>query len=136
MDKKFWIAFVAIFVAGQILDFLIHGVLLTATYAAQTPGVFRPMDQMNNGLLMVVGLIVSFFVTMIYTKGHEGKGISEGVRFGLFIGLITATPMAYATYATSPITYSLAMQWFIYGMIKSIILGILLSMLFGKKQTA
>ncbi|MBS4027334.1 MAG: hypothetical protein KGZ58_01750 [Ignavibacteriales bacterium] len=136
MDKKFWIAFVAVFVAGQILDFLIHGVLLTSTYAAQPMGVFRPMDQMNNMLLMVVGLIVSFFLTMIYSKNHEGKGMMEGVRFGLFVGFITATPMAYATYATSPITYSLAMQWFLYGMIKTIILGIALSMVYGKPQTA
>ena len=133
MNKKFWIAFAAIFVAGQILDFLIHGVLLTSTYAAQAPGVFRPMEQMNNTLLMVVGIIVSFFVTMMYSKGHEGKGMMEGIRFGLFLGFISATPMAYATFATSPITYSLAMQWFIYGMIKSILLGIFLSLLFGKK---
>ncbi len=133
MNKKFWIAFVAVFVTGQIFDFLTHGVLLTSTYAAQPAGVFRPMEQMNNMLLMVVALIVSFFLTLIYSKNHEGKGVMEGVRFGLFVGFITATPMAYATYATSPITYSLAMQWFLYGMIASVARGVVLSLLFGKK---
>jgi hypothetical protein len=58
------------------------------------------MEQMNQMLLMIVSLIVTIFTTMIYSKGHEGKGAVEGVRFGLFLGFITATPMAYSTYAT------------------------------------
>ena len=136
MNKKFWIGFVVVFVAMQVTDFLIHCVLLMATYMAQTPGIFRPMTEINNMLLVIVSVITSFFLTMLYSKGHEGKGIGEGVRFGLYFGFVTATPMAYTTFAVQPITYSLAMQWFIYGMVQALILGILLSVVYGKKEVA
>jgi hypothetical protein len=44
--------------------------------------------------------------------------------------------MAYATYATMPITYSLALQWFIYGIIEYLIYGIILAMVFGMKSSS
>ena len=36
-------------------------------------------------------IVMSFFFTYIYSKGHEGTGwISEGFRYGLSIGLLVA----------------------------------------------
>ena len=62
--------------------------------------------------------------------------MGEGVRFGFFMGMIMATPMAYATYATMPITYSLALQWFIYGIIEYVIYGVILAAVYGTKAPA
>ena len=33
-------------------------------------------------------LVFSVFFTLIFVKGHEGKGIAEGVRYGLYVGLL------------------------------------------------
>lgn len=82
---------------------------------------------------MVVG---AFFFSFIFSKGYEGKGILEGVRYGLYIGIWMSIGMAYGTYAMIAIPDSLALQWFIYGVIEYVIYGILLALVFGKKQPA
>ena len=41
-------------------------------------------------------------------------------------------PRGYAVYATMPITYALALQWFLYAVIGYIIAGIVVSLVFGK----
>jgi hypothetical protein len=134
MNKKVITGAIVVFVVMSICGWIIHEGLLSSTY--QDPSMtqlWRPPGEMNMGLIFLVNLIVSYFLSLIFSKGYEGKGIAEGVRFGLYVGLIMATPMAYATYATMPITYSLALQWFIYGLIEYLILGIVLSLVFGKQ---
>jgi hypothetical protein len=136
MNKKFWLGCIVVFGGMAITDFLIHGVLLTSIY--ESPAVkplFRP-DMMNKMWIFYVNyLIMSLFFTLIFSKGYEGKGVSEGVRYGLYVGLLMATPMAYASYATYPIPYALAFQWFIYGVIQYVILGVLVAAVYGKKTS-
>ena len=84
----------------------------------------------------VMGLIGSFFFTFIFSKGYEGKGIAEGVRYGLYIGIWMSMGMAYGTYSMVAIPYSLALQWFLYGVVEYVIGGIILALVFGKKATA
>ena len=77
-----------------------------------------------------------FFFTLIFSKGYQGKGIAEGLRYGLYIGILMATPMAYASYAMYPIPYSLALQWFLYCTVQSILLGVLVALVYGKNNTS
>lgn len=133
MSKKFWIAFVVVFVVWNILDFLTHGVILSSTYQSEeVMKIMRPDMQSKMWIFYVVSVIMSFFFTLIFSKGYEGKGISEGIRYGLYVGLLMSTPMAYSSYAMYPLPYSLALQWFIYGIIHFIILGIVVALVYGK----
>ncbi|MDI6779719.1 MAG: hypothetical protein QME25_05945 [Bacteroidota bacterium] len=92
--------------------------------------LWRP-DLMNKMWIMwLTGFIFSFFFTFIYTKGCEGKGIFEGIRYGLYIGLMMVIPMAYNQYAVYPIPYSIAWQWFVFGMVQYILLGITVSLIY------
>ena len=138
MNKKFWVGFIVLFVLMSIMSFIIHAVLLSSTYMApDVMKLMRPEAEMMGMMWIyyVVYLIVAFVLTWIFSKGYEGKGIAEGVRYGFFTGLLMATPMAYASYAMYPIPYSLALQWFLYGMIEYIILGVALALVFGKNAT-
>ena len=83
--KKLLIGAAAVFVASMVLDFLIHGVLMDAQYEA-TKDIWRPdmMDLM--WISWVNTIIVSLCLSWIYGKGHENKGIVEGVRFGVVVG--------------------------------------------------
>jgi hypothetical protein len=83
----------------------------------------------------VLAIIGAFFFTFIFSKGYEGKGIMEGVRYGLYIGIWMASGMAYGSYSMINIPYSLALQWFIYGIIEYIVYGIVLSLVYGKQAT-
>ncbi|MBM4159703.1 MAG: hypothetical protein FJ217_01245 [Ignavibacteria bacterium] len=95
--------------------------------------VSRPDIESKMWIYHVAMLIGAFFFSFVFSKGYEGKGIVEGVRYGFYIGVWLSTGMAYGTYAMIAIPYSLALQWFIYGVIQYIIFGILLALVFKKK---
>jgi hypothetical protein len=128
MGKKFWIAFVAVFVVFEIMMFLVDGVLLSGAYRSVT--FWRPDMMSLMWVYHVITLIGSFFFTFIFSKGFENKGIMEGVRYGFYIGVWLSVGMAYGTYAMIAIPYSLALQWFIYGVIEYMIAGAVLALVF------
>lgn len=132
MNKKLWMGFVAVFVAMEVLIFLIHGVILDSTYKSLQEVWRADMDSLM-WIYHVLALIGAFFFTFIFSKGYEGKGIMEGVRYGFYIGVWMSSGMAYGSYAMINIPYSLALQWFIYGIIEYIIYGVVLAMVYGMK---
>ena len=136
MNKKLWIGFIVIFIAMAVLNMIIHGFILSSTYQTdEVSKIMRPESEMNSMMWIyyVVYIIQAFFFTFVFSKGYEGKGIMEGVRYGLYMGLLMATPMAYASYAMYPMPYSLALQWFIYGIIQYIILGVIIALVYKNK---
>lgn len=133
MTKKFWIGCVAVFVVIAVWEAIVNLVFLSSTY--QDPSMtqlWRPMPEMKFGLLYIVYVFIAFFFTLIFSKGYEGKGIMEGLRYGFYVGMLMGVPRGYAVYATMPITYALALQWFLYAVIGYIIAGIVVSLVFGK----
>jgi hypothetical protein len=131
--KKVIIGSIVVFVILEVLDILIHGVILMSTYAA-IQNVWRPDMMQKMWILHIVKIVVSFFFALIFSKGYEGKGIIEGVRYGLYIGLMLGIGMAYGTYAMIAIPYWLALQWFVYAVIEYIAAGIGVALVFGKKK--
>ncbi len=133
MDKKFWLACVVVLVVSEICSFLINGVLLAADYQA-TQAVWRT-DMMRlmwvYHVLMIVG---AFFFTFIFAYGYEGKGVMEGLRYGLYIGVWMSMGMAYGTYAMIAIPYSMAVKWFITGVVQYVLMGVAAAAVFGKKK--
>lgn len=131
MEKKIWMGAIAVFLVLAVAGFVIHGVLLKSIYMSMS-GMVRSEAEMNSNMwiIFVVNAIVAYFATLVFSKGYENKGIAEGVRYGLYIGLIMSTPMAYSTYASMPIPYSLALQWFLYGIVEWILCGVALAMVF------
>jgi hypothetical protein len=131
MNKKFWIGFVVVFLVMAFWQFLVNAVFLSADYEA-TKQLWRPMEEMKMGIFYLVYLIMSFFFTFVFSKGYEGKGIPEGARYGFFMGMILATSMAYGTYGSMPIPYSLALKWFLFGLVQYVALGVLLAAVYGR----
>lgn len=133
--KKVLIGFVVTFILLEVLDILIHGVILMSVYQA-TQNVWRPDMMQKMWILHIVKIVVALLVAFIFSKGYEGKGIMEGLRYGLYIGVLMSIGMADGTYAMIAIPYSLALQWFIYGVIEYTIVGVALALVFGKKETS
>lgn len=130
MGKKVWVGFIVVFVVLQILDYIVNSLILMSTYQS-LQSVWRP--DMKLWLFPVIGLVVAYLFAFIFSKGYEGKGIAEGVRYGIYMGLFMNVPAAYAQYAIYPIPYSLALQWFIFGMVEFIVAGMVLAWVFGMK---
>jgi len=137
MNKKLWTGFIAAFIVYFLLDWVINGVLLKSSYMAEEVAkLMRPEADIQMWIFVVCDLFYAFFFTLIFSKGFENKGIMEGVRYGLYVGLMVSLPMAYGTYAVMPIPYTLALQWFLYGLVTNIILGVVLSFIFKPKAAA
>ena len=101
-----------------------------------TQNVWRPDMMSMMWVFHVLMLVGAFFFTFIFSKGYEGKGMMEGIRYGLYIGIWMSMGMAYGTYAMIVIPYSLALKWFLFGIVQYVIMGIVAAMVYGKKAAA
>ncbi len=130
MSKKMWIGAAVVFVVFFILDYIIHQVILSSAYE-ETANLWRSPEETKMVVMVIVGLIFAFFFVFIFSKGYEGKGVMEGVRYGFYLSMLVNIPFAYGMYAVSPIPYSLALQWFIYGTLEFLIAGAVLAAVMG-----
>ncbi len=131
--KKFLLASLAVFITLYLLDFVIHSLLLGSVYESMQE-VWRP-DMMDKMWIMILtGIIFSLLFVYIFSKGYEGKGIVEGAKYGLIIGLVVYLVGSYNQYVVYPLPYSLVVKWFIYGTIELIIAGIVLALVYKPKE--
>ena len=112
--KKLLVAFVAVYVVGQVMGYLIHQVWLAETYGSLA-AVWRPEAEMASKMwiMFVTAAVWSFFFCYVFARGYEGKGLAEGARYGAIIGLFFGISNSYDSYVIYPIPYSLALQWFV-----------------------
>jgi len=104
MNKKLLTGFVAVYVVMSLTNFVIHQVLLRDTYMTLVQsGMMRGEEAGMMWIYFVTALVVSFFFTLIFSKGYNGTGVGEGIRFGFYAGLMMVTPFAYDSYASLPI---------------------------------
>jgi hypothetical protein len=129
MNKKLWTGFVAVFVTTQIIEGLLDFYLLDPIYSSYSH-IWRPITEMKLWMLPVAGMFFSYFFVFMFSKGYEGRGVNEGIRYGMCVALMIALPKAYGTYALMQIPYSLALQWFIFGSLEYVIAGAILSGVF------
>ncbi len=127
MAKKLGIATVAIYVAWFILDYLIHGVLLQGTYEA-TAHLWRPMEEMKNGVMVVVGLIAALTLAYVYITMVGQKSMANAVKYGLILGVGWGVSVGYGSYAVMPIPYSLALTWFLGTVVEMAVAGAILGL--------
>ncbi len=133
--KKFIIASLVVFVLYEVLSYLIHGVILSKAYM-DTADLWRSMEDMNSkSWIMWVGdLVKAFLFVYIFIKGLENKGWMEGVRFGVVFGLYVGIGMGIGTYATSPIPFTLALQWFAFTVVQLVLCGIAAALIYKPKK--
>ncbi len=130
--RKVALGTVAVFVLWSILDFVIHGVLLSPLYAA-LPNLFRPMQQILMPLLYGVTLLVALCYTILFGLGGPRTGVKDALAFGLFYGLATGLGMGFGTYAVQPISLGLAFGWFAGTLVETIAGALLLHWLMRPK---
>lgn len=86
--QKYVIASLAAAVFMFFYGFVVYTFLLADYVASITiPGTMVAEGEENIMLIALGTVIQAFGLGLLYTKGHEGKGPMEGVRFGLFVGL-------------------------------------------------
>jgi hypothetical protein len=127
--KRFFVASLVIFVVVQAMDFVINNVFLKTAYDSLS-SLWRPDMMSKMWVMYVIGVLVSLLFTYIFIKGREGKGISEGVRFGIIIWLFVAVPMNHSMWVLLPIPYLLIFRWTLFALLKMLIAGILVAVIY------
>lgn len=120
--KSYLIAFILVFVAWFLTDFLIHGIILKSTYAA-TAALWRPEAEMNSGLATLVTAIAALAFTGIYGALINPKSMAAGIKFGMLYGLAAGVSMGLGSYCYTPISIGLALMWFVGTLIQMVIAG-------------
>ena len=131
--KRYLVASMAVFVTAIVLDIVTHRLILASAYEA-TGSVWRRDAAPYTWIIVLVAFIIAFPFTYMFVKGYEGKGIVEGVRFGVIAGFFISLPMSYGLYAMLPIPLSLALQWFSFGLVQTILLGIAAAAVYRPKN--
>ena len=131
--KRFLLASLAVFVSMQILDFLIHMVLLAEDYQL-TVSIWRA-DMMDTFWIMyITGALLSLLFVFIFAKGYQGKGVLEGIRYGLLMGVLLMVIGSLNQYVIYPVPFNIVVKWIIFGLIEFMILGVVAALIYKPKQ--
>jgi hypothetical protein len=134
MIKKILLGGLAIFVAWEVLDFLIHGVILGSIYAT-LPNVFRAQADMKMGLMVVVTLIAALAFAAAYAWFVSPKSLATGVKYGLLVGFGGGVSMGYGSYSAMPVPYVMALVWFLGTWVEFTVAGLLAGLIIKPAQT-
>jgi hypothetical protein len=127
MARKVLLAAIAVFVAWEALDFVIHGMILAPTYATQ-PQLWRPQGEMKLGVMFVAVFIAALAFAALYAYFVRPKALGTAVRFGLVWGIGGGVAMGYGTYAAMPIPYTMALTWFLGTVVEACVGGALVGL--------
>jgi hypothetical protein len=135
--KRYVISSIVVFVVLEILNYIIHVLILKGPYEA-TSDLWRAADEMKSNMWIggIGDLVWSFLFVYIFSKGYEAKGWLEGLRYGVIIGLFLYIPMALGSYTVMPIPFSLSVYWFICGLIQITIVGIVAALIYRPAKAA
>jgi hypothetical protein len=122
--KRVILAVLAVFVAWQLLDFVIHGVVLMKAYQ-ETASLWRPMAEMKMALMRLVGLVAATTFVVIYAGFIHERSVATGLKYGLIFGLGAGVSMGLGTYSVMPIPPVVAVGWLVGTVIESSVGGLL-----------
>jgi hypothetical protein len=125
--KRFLLAVVAVFVFVNFFEMLYHQYLVGELYG-QTAELWRPTETMEDYMLWmwIVYALLSVMFCYIFLKGYENKGVMEGVRYGLLIGILMAHG-SFVMYAVMPIPFAMAVYWIVDALVLCTVSGAILA---------
>ena len=137
MNKKFFIAWIVIFVAWFAGSFVVHGLLLHDDYA-KLPGLFRPEADAEKyfPLMLLAHVILAGALVWIYARGAEAKNwLPQGLRFGVAIALLTIVPTYIIYYVVQPMPGMHVIKQIVFDGTLILILGVIVAFLYRQPQS-
>jgi hypothetical protein len=138
MNKFFFMAWAAIFIAWMIGDFVVHGMLLHADYA-KLQNLFRPEaeSQQYFPLMILAHVIMASAFVWIYSRGAEAKPwLSQGMGFGLAIALLMVVPTYTIYYVVQPMPGVHVFKQIAFAAILLLILGAIVAFIYRGQERA
>ena len=133
--KRFFTASLAIFVVGSAWGYVVDNFILRSEYESLR-NLWRSDITSKMWVTYTISLLISLMFTYIFIKGREGRGILEGVRFGIVIWLFAVVPWHHFVWVMFPIPYSLIIKWTLYDLVTVLVAGILVAVIYKPTQVA
>ncbi len=127
--KRFLMAGLVTYVVVQAMDFIFNEVFMKSVNES-LKSLWRPNMMSRIWVTYVVGVLVTFLFTYIFIKGREGKGIAEGVRYGIIMWLFVSVPMNVSLWVFLPISYVIILRWMLFGLLEMLVAGILVAVIY------
>lgn len=128
--QRYVISVLVTFVFVFLYDFLVHGFLLKDIYV-QTKELWRPEEEYKMFVMIMSQLGFSAMLAYIFTLNYEGKGIGEGIRFGLYIGMLLGV-IEIGKYSYMPIPMVLMLSWVLAALLIGLGSGVVLSLVYKR----
>lgn len=123
--KRLLLAIVAVFVAQQAMELVIHMKILGDTYAS-IKGLWRPDMQDYMWMMHVIGFAFCALFVHFYVSWRRVGGVGEGMKYGLIVGLIVGVS-GFMQYMIYPLPFSLVVKWLVFGTLQSMVMGAIAS---------
>jgi hypothetical protein len=129
--QRFVLGSVAVFVFVAAYEWVFHGIVLHDTYI-KTASLWRSESDMENNFhwLMIGQLFMAIMFCFIFTKGYEDKGLAEGLRYGVLIGLLVFVGRDLIMYAVQPLPANLVIAWICGGIVELAIAGVIVAAIY------
>lgn len=138
MNKKFFIAWIVIFVAWFAGSFVVHGLLLQDDYSKLT-GLFRTEAESQQffPLMILAHIMLAGALVWIYSRGVEAKPwLAQGIRFGVAVALLTIVPTYLIYYVVQPMPGAVVAKQIIFDGILILILASIVAFLYREPARA
>ena len=135
MNKRFFVAWVVIFVAWMAGSFVVHGVLLHDDYA-KLSGLFRAEADAQTyfPLMILAHVILAGAFVWIYSRGVEARPwLPQGIRFGLAIAALTIVPTYIIYYVVQPMPGLTVAKQIVFDGILVVILGVIAAFMYRER---
>ncbi len=131
--KKFIISGLIVFTFSLLYNGLVHGVILKSSYDPIRHLLRKDMNQ-KMPLSLFATLAISYLFVLNFTKWSKGKGIKEGIAYGIFFAFLIGLFVDVNQYVMYPLPAHIAGEWFASGMIEFVMNGIILSLIYKKSK--
>lgn len=138
MNKRFFIAWIIIFIVWFAGSFVVHGLLLHDDYARLT-NLFRPEAdaQQYFSLLLLAHVILAGAFVWIYSRGVEAASwAAQGIRFGFAAALLTVVPTYLIYYVVQPMPGAVVIKQIVFDGILMLVLGLAVAVVYRQPARA
>jgi len=125
MNKNLLITWVVVFVVWMVGSYIVHGTLLHDDYAALS-SLFRSEQdaQQHMPFLIAAHVILAGAFSWIYLRGQEARPwLSQGLRYGLAVALLTVIPTYIIYYVVQPMPGATVVKQIVFDTALLLILG-------------
>jgi len=131
--KRYLFSVLAVFLVFELLNYLIHSVLLSECYA-ELVTVWRKNMADFLWAMYLTDLFFTLFFVSIYSRWSKRYSVGSGMIYGLIVGLMMNTSGAISQWIIYPITNHLMVLWVVLGLSQFMICGFVVGLIYKPRK--